>query len=59
MYVNRNKKYPYYKVRPCDSIRMLVDSSAELYKDKPAFMYRLGGEDMSVSYTEFKRQVDF
>ncbi len=59
MYVNRKVNYPCYKVRPCDSIRMLVDSSAEIYKDKAAFRYRVGGEDASVSYTEFKRQVDF
>lgn len=58
MYKNRKKNYPYYKVRPCESIRMLVDSSAELFADKPALKYRINGTDYSVTYSEFKRMVD-
>lgn len=58
MYKNRKKNYPYYKVRPCESIRMLVDSSAELFADKPALKYRINGTDYSVTYSEFKRTVD-
>ncbi len=58
MYKNKKSNYPYYKVRPCDSIRMLVDSSADIYKDKPAFRYTEGGKGCSVTYTEFKGYVD-
>ncbi|MBE6677232.1 MAG: long-chain fatty acid--CoA ligase [Ruminococcaceae bacterium] len=58
MYKNRKKNYPYYEVRPCDSIRMLVDSSANLFADKDAFRYRKDGSDRSVKYSEFKIQVD-
>ncbi len=59
MYKNRKKNYPYYDVRPCDSIRTLVDSTAELYAEKDAFRYRMGGTDYSVTFSEFKKQVDY
>ncbi len=58
MYKNRKKNYPYYEVRPCESIRMLVDSSAKLYPEKNAFCYRYNGEDKALTYTDFKKQVD-
>lgn len=58
MYKNRKKNYLYYKVRPCESIRMLVDSSAELFGEKDAFRYRKGASDCAITYNEFKKQVD-
>lgn len=58
MYINRKKNYPYYKVRPCESIRAMLDSSEQIYKDKPAFRFTVNGKDCSVTYTEFKTAVD-
>ncbi len=58
MYINKKKNYPYYKVRPCESIRAMLDTSEKLYKDKPAFRFTVNGKDNSVSYTEFKLAVD-
>ncbi len=58
MYINKKKNYPYYKVRTCESIREMIDSSERIYKDKKAFRFTVNGKDASVSYTEFKDTVD-
>lgn len=58
MYKNLKENYPLYKVREINSLRELVVSGAEIYGDKTAFKYKENGEVKSVSYKEFKYQVD-
>ena len=63
MYKNLKENYPLYEVRPLDSLRQLVDETAVLFADKPAFQYknaknRNDKEIVSVTYREFKKEVD-
>lgn len=58
MYKNYKKNYPYYEVREISSLRDLIDSSAALFKDRLAYKYKEKGEIKSVSYAEFKNEVD-
>lgn len=58
MYKNRKTNYPLYSIRECGSLRQLVDEGADMYGDKPAFKYRDGKNIISVSYKEFRHQMD-
>ncbi len=58
MYKNLKENYPLYEVREISSLRELVDTGAELYGDRPAFKYKNKGEVISVSYKQFKEDVD-
>lgn len=58
MYKNRKKNYPYYDVRPCTDMRNLLDESARLFGDRPCIKYKEKNEVKTVSYTEFKAEVD-
>ncbi len=58
MYKNKKKNYPLYEVRKVTDLRQILDESARLFADKDAFLYREKGKEMSVTYKEFKRQVD-
>lgn len=58
MYKNRSKNYPLYEVREINGLRDLIDSGASLYGDRSAFKYKKDGDVVSVSYSEFKNDVD-
>lgn len=58
MYKNRKTNYPLYDIRECGSLRQLIDEGAVMYGDKPAFKYRAGKDTKSVSYKEFRHQMD-
>lgn len=58
MYKNRKKNYPYYDVRPCTDMRNLIDESARLFGDRPCIKYKENNEVKTVTYTEFKAEVD-
>lgn len=58
MYKNRKENYPLYEVRELYSLRQLVDETAVLFAEKPAFKYKCEGEVVSVTYKQFKREVD-
>lgn len=58
MYKNRTENYPLYEVRNLYSLRQLVDENAVMFAEKPAFKYKVGKEVVSVTYSEFKTQVD-
>lgn len=54
------KNIPLYDVRKIKSIKELMDTSAALYSDKTAFLYKPKGSDKyeSVSFNQFKSDVD-
>lgn len=58
MYKNRTENYPLYEVRNLYSLRQLVDENAVMFAEKPAFKYKVNKEIVSVTYSEFKTQVD-
>ena len=59
MYKNLKENYPLYEVRTTESFRALLDEGAELFGDKAAFRFKVkGGEIKSVSYREFRDEVD-
>lgn len=58
MYKNRKKNYPYYDVRPCTDMRNLIDESARLFGDRPCIKYKEKNEVKTVTYAEFKAEVD-
>ncbi len=58
MYKNKNQNYPLYEVRKLYSLRQLVDETAVMFADKPAFKFKQNGEVKSVTYREFKHEVD-
>ena len=58
MYKNKKKNYPLYQPRNIKDLRDLIDGAAARYGDKPVYIYREKGAEKSVSYKEFKKQVD-
>lgn len=58
MYRNKNEDYPLYEVRKLYSLRQLVDETAVMFADKAAFKFKQNGEVKSVTYREFKEEVD-
>jgi long-chain acyl-CoA synthetase len=58
MYRNLKENYPYYKVREVASLRQHIDSLAEIYGTKAAYKYKDHGEIKSVTYREFKDEID-
>ncbi|HAN21573.1 MAG TPA: AMP-dependent synthetase, partial [Clostridiales bacterium] len=58
MYKNFKENYPLYEVRESKDLRDLIDAGAKLYGDKAAFKFKEHGEIVSVSYNEFKTDVD-
>lgn len=50
---------PIYEVREFDNIRELVDMSAELFCDRPAFeIKKKDGDTRIVSYTEYRQDIN-
>lgn len=54
----KKHNYPLYEVRPVKDLRALIDDTAEIFGDKLAFRYKDKNVSGSVTYREFKRQVD-
>lgn len=54
------KNIPLYDVRKIKDLRDMLNSSVEIYGDKPAFLvkYKSGGNYEPVSYKQFKRDVE-
>ena len=50
----------YHEIRPLVSMKDLIDSGAEIFKDKPAFLTKQvkGGEYTEVSFEKVKEDVD-
>ena len=54
----KNKNYPLYEVEHLSNLKELVDSAAEKYGDKPAFTFERKKEIVSISFNQFKSDVD-
>lgn len=54
----KNQDYPLYEVDPVNNLKELVNHAAEKYGDKPAFMFERDKETVSISYRQFKNDVD-
>ncbi len=52
------KKYPYYEHEQVYTIKSLLELCANKYSDKIAFAYQIKKQDVSVSFSEFKTQVE-
>lgn len=52
------KNYPLYDHPSLTNFRQLVDWNAERYSDQIAFQYRNGGQLQSISYSQFKKDVN-
>jgi len=54
------KNIPLYDVRTINNLREMLDSSVNLYGDKPAFLVKHKGEESysPVSYRQYKEDVD-
>ncbi len=56
---NRKKDYPYYNCCPyVGSVRELIDVCVAKYGDKPAWKFKRGGVPVSVTFNEFKTEVN-
>ena len=55
-----NKKAPFYEVREITDLKDMLNSSAELYADRVAFLRKekAGEAYKEVTYKEFKEDVD-
>ena len=53
----KKKNYPLNYVKRFSGLREMVDMAAKEAGDKPAFRYRVGDKDVSVSYSEFRLDV--
>ena len=53
----KKKNYPLNYVKRFSSLREMIDMAAKEAGDKPAFRYRVGDKDVSVSYSEFRLDV--
>ena len=58
MYRNRTKNYPYYEVRGVKDLRHLIDDTAGLFSEKKALIYKVNGEERSLTYKNLKTTVD-
>lgn len=57
--MNQMKKIePIYKVRQINNLKEMLNSSAELFANNPAFKFKNNGEIISKSYLEFKNDVE-
>ena len=52
------KKYPYYEHKQVYTIKSLLELCANKYSYKIAFSYQIKKQDVSVSFSEFKAQVE-
>ena len=56
---NRKKDYPFYTGHPIvGSVRELLDSCVAKYGDKPAWKFKRNGKVVSVTFNEFKTEVN-
>ena len=54
----KNENYPLYDVPQLNNLKELVNYCAEIYGNKPAFVYEQGGAEVTISYRRFKTDVD-
>lgn len=54
----RNKNYPFYVTEPVRNLKELINFAAEKYGDMPAFTYERKKERVSVSYRQFKLDIE-
>lgn len=54
----KNKKYPYYDVAKPHDFRELLHYCNKEYGEKTAFRYMKGKKDISVTYSQFKQDVE-
>ncbi len=54
------KELPLYYVRPITNLKDMLESSADIYQDKPAFLVKEteGGKYSQISFRKFKNDVD-
>ncbi len=52
------KKYKYYPHTPIYTTKQLLEFCVEKYGDKSAFSYQIKKQDISISFSEFKTQVE-
>lgn len=52
------KKYPYYEHEQVYTIKSLLELCVNKYDNKSAFAYQIKKQDVSVSFSEFKTQVE-
>ena len=54
----KKQNYPLYEVEPLNNLKELVDYAAEKYKNNPAFLFERKKETVSISYRQFKSDVE-
>ena len=54
----KNENYPLYEIEPINNLKELVDLTATKYGDKPAFTFERDKETVSISYRQFKSDVE-
>ena len=54
----RNRNYPLYEVEAVHSLKELIDRTADLYKDRPALTFERKKEMVSVSYSQFRSDIE-
>lgn len=54
------KNIPLYEVRPINNLKEMLNSSVEIFGDKPAFLLKNKGNEKyePISYNQFKKDVD-
>lgn len=54
----KNQNYPLYEFERFSNLNELVNFAADKYSDKPAFVFERGEETISISYCQFKDEVE-
>lgn len=49
---------PFYDVREIPNIRSMLETSVELYRDRPAFEVKRGGEHYDITYQEYITMIN-
>ncbi len=56
--MKKNTHYEYYKVHEIKDLKEMLEYSGEKFSDETAFMFARGKKEMSVTYFQFKSDVD-
>ena len=53
-----NQNYPLYEAKQFSNLKELIYFAADKYSDKPAFAFERGEETKTISYCQFKEEVE-
>ena len=49
---------PFYQVREFETVRDIIDQSAEIYASRPAFEIKRGDEHFNITYKQYREDIN-